>query len=142
MYFRGVFLEVFQYIQKCNLLHYSELAFYLPTSTRSMNYALELEGETATTTDSTLPLFGTAESSDGTAMFFTGGPVWAMDWLCMRDGQGTPTNGEQHLVLTAYRDYDEVSKKKLKLILHVTTCIVENFQCVTILLQIAQINES
>lgn len=78
-----------------------------------MNYALEVEGETATVTaDSTLPLFGTTECSNGTAMFFTGGPVWAMDWLCTRDGQDTPTDvaGEQHLVLTAYRDYDEVSK--------------------------------
>lgn len=83
-----------------------------------MTYALEVEeegkGETAAvTSDCTLPLFGTAESSDGTAMFFTGGPVWAMDWLCTRDGQDTPPTdaaGKQHLVLTTYRDYDEVSK--------------------------------
>ena len=80
-----------------------------------MNYALELGGETATVTaDSTLPLFGSTEASDGTAMFFTGGPVWAMDWLYTRDGLDTPTDmagaEEQHLVLTAYRDYDEVSE--------------------------------
>jgi hypothetical protein len=88
-----------------------------------MNYALEVgggggkgKGETAAaaavTADCTLPLFGTAESSDGTAIFFAGGPVWAMDWLSTRDGQNTPPTdvaGEQHLVLTAYRDYDEVS---------------------------------
>ena len=84
-----------------------------------MNYTVELEGETVAnvTPDSTLPLFGAAESTNGTAVFFTGGPVWAMDWLCMRDGQDTPTDvdvaGEQHLVLTAYRDYDEVSKKNV-----------------------------
>lgn len=80
-----------------------------------MNYALEVGGETATVTaDSTLPLFGSTEASDGTAMFFTGGPVWAMDWLYTRDGLDTPTDmagaKEQHLVLTAYRDYDEVSE--------------------------------
>ena len=78
-----------------------------------MNYAIEVEGETMTTvtSDSTLPLFGAAESSDGTATFFTGGPVWAMDWLCTRDGQDTDVAGkQQHLVLMAYRDYDEVSK--------------------------------
>ena len=96
-----------------NLLPYSELASYLPTSKNSMNFAQEVDrGSTAAsvTADSTLPLFGSAETSEGGAMFFTGGPVWAMDWLCVRDGRDTPTDGEQHLVLTAYRDYDEVSK--------------------------------
>lgn len=97
----------------------SELEFYLPTSKQSMTYALEVEGKgkgetaEAVTADCTLPLFGTTESSDGTTMFFAGGPVWAMDWLCTRDGQDTPSTdaaGERHLVLAAYRDYDEVSK--------------------------------
>ena len=95
-----------------NSLPFSELASYLPTPPQSMSYAFESEGETAITADATLSLFGAAESSDnGTAIFFAGGPVWAMDWLCARDGQDTPTSGEQHLVLTAYREYDEVSMK-------------------------------
>lgn len=54
--------------------------------------------------DSTLPLFGSTEYSDGAAMLFSGGPVWSMDWLNAReDGLG-----EQYVALTAYQDYDEV----------------------------------
>lgn len=64
-----------------------------------------MEGESLT--DSSLPLFGSAASCDnGTAMFFTGGPVWTVDWLHTREGHV----GEQYVALTAYRDYDEVRR--------------------------------
>ena len=77
----------------------SELESYLPAATQSMTY---VGGDSDA--DSTLPLFGSMEFSDGTAMLFTGGPVWAMDWLAGReDGLG-----EQYVALTAYRDYNEV----------------------------------
>lgn len=62
------------------------------------------EGESAD--NSTLPLFSTAVSGEGKTTFFTGGPVWAMDWLCMGDDHA----GEQHVALTAYQDYDEVRR--------------------------------
>ena len=60
--------------------------------------------------DSFLLLFGSAESCDGTAMFFAGGPVWAMDWLCVREDHA----GEHYVALTAYQDYDEVRRERLE----------------------------
>ena len=59
--------------------------------------------------DSSLLLFGSAESCDGTVMFFTGGPVWAMDWFSVREDHV----GEQYVALAAYQDYDEVRRKRL-----------------------------
>ena len=40
-------------------------------------------------------------STDGEAVFFAGGPVWAVDWLSSRHSQW--------LAIASYRDLDEVS---------------------------------
>ena len=83
------------------LLTFSDLSSYLPTTKQSMSYSFEGDDSR----DSTLPLFGATESSDVAAVFFAGGPVWASDWLSVAEDY----TGEQHVVLTAYRDLDEVS---------------------------------
>ena len=74
-----------------------------------MSYSVGGEGSP----DSFLLLFGSAESCDGTVMFFTGGPVWAADWLCVREDHV----GEQYVALTAYRDYDEVRRERERLVI-------------------------
>lgn len=69
-----------------------------------MSYSNEGKGE-ASLVDSTLPLFGAEEESDGgAAVFFCGGPVWAADWFFLKEEDSI----EHYLALSAYRDYDEV----------------------------------
>lgn len=68
--------------------------------------------------DSFLLLFSSAESCDGTAMFFAGGPVWAMDWLSVQEDHV----GEQYVALTAYQDYDEVRRERERLVIKKGIC--------------------
>ena len=52
---------------------------------------------------SSLPLFqATLTATNRGAVMFTGGPVWAMDWLPQA------TSPSQWLALSAYKDLDEV----------------------------------
>ncbi len=77
-----------------------------------MEYRLDVEdGEHLLGTDKSLNLFQAAPM-DGLLgfMFFTGGPIWAMDWLPASSSKC------QLFALSAYRDLDEVSASCFKLL--------------------------
>ena len=50
-----------------------------------------------------LPLFGSTGTDFPVTTFFAGGPVWAMDWLPVKD-----VTDEQFVALSAYAELDEV----------------------------------
>lgn len=70
-----------------------------------MPFVVHRQGSEKVNKTHTLPLFGRCEPGEGMkgGVFFTGGPVWAMDWL--------PVNGERaehYVALSAYKRLDEV----------------------------------
>ncbi len=92
-------------------LSYRDFGSFLPGSSKSILYRTSVQAHRKAdppgNTDSSLSLFQSAPfSSDGKggggAVFFAGGPVWAMDWL----PSATPLS--QWVALAAYKELDEV----------------------------------
>ncbi len=66
-----------------------------------------------------LELFSSLETEQSTVVFYTGGPVWGVEWAPVTDAAA-----EQYIAIASYRDLDKVPTcRSLSLLLSVCVCM-------------------